>query len=218
MNLAPNRRIVPTKTELLRSLACPICGLFLVAAAIPSALADTDFTYMFTANLGQVTWYNGSTIEIDVSPGPAGGLPPDLFCQVVAMDLHAVLDLPATAGDPPYYGPSSGSLTPFSFGNLPNMYNIPDANAFGWSGSFSGYGGGGLPEDPVSGAYFVNSSSVLWGPDAGGTGQPIITEAATGTWSLVPDAGSSFELLAMGMVALGAGGHLLRRLGVYGKT
>jgi hypothetical protein len=46
---------------------------------------------------------------------------------------------------------------------------------------------------------------MYWGSDGGGTGQAVTSEYATGTWSLVPDAGGSFEFLAAAMAALGAG-------------
>jgi hypothetical protein len=208
-----------TNSPMRRRIAGSICGLLIVTVFIPSALAQTDYTYVFTANPGQVTWYNGTTIEIQVEPGGPNELPPpDLICDVVALDFHGVCDLPAWAGDPPYYGPSPASLTAFSFGNLPNVFSISEANAFGWSGAISGYGGGGPPQDPVSGIYELSSSVLFWGPGDGGTGQPVITEYATGTWSLVPDAGSSFELLAAAVAALGAGRLLLRGRRDYGKS
>jgi hypothetical protein len=198
------------------TVLCAILGLFLVAVPTPMAFGDTDYTYEFTANPGQVTWYNGTTFEVEVTPLPPIIFPPpDEYIDVVALDFHGACDLPAWAGDPPYYGPTPASLTPFSFS--PSGLALSEisssfsgANAFGWSGSFTGYGGGGPPQDPVSGYYAINSSSVVWGPDSGGTGQPVTVEAATGTWSLVPDAGSSFELLATAIGALGVGRFLLR--------
>jgi hypothetical protein len=201
-----------------------ICGLFFVAACVPSAPAQTDYTYVFTANPGQVTWYNGTTFEISVSPGPPGLLPPpDEYFNLMSINFNAVLDLPATAGDPPYYGPSPASLTPFSFSpSGPDLgevtVEISAANASGWAGFFFGYGGGGLPGQPGPGQYAVYSDGVVWGPGDGGTSQPVIVEAATGTWSLVPDAGSSFELLATAMAALGADRLFLRGRRDYGKS
>ena len=66
-------------------------------------------------------------------------------------------------------------------------------------------GRGYTPIDQVSGYYVVSSYQMYWGSDGGGTGQAVTSEYATGTWSLVPDAGSSFELLAAALAALGAG-------------
>jgi hypothetical protein len=189
-------------------LACWVYGLFFVAVSIPNALADVIYTYEFTANPGQVTWYNGTTIGIDVIQVPPA--PPSLFYNLVYLDFHGALDLAAWGGNP-WFGPAPASLTPFAFTESSHFYfssfNISDANAFGWAGSFSGYGGG-APQDNTGGDWEVSSSGVIWGPDTPGTGQPIIVESATGTWSLVPDAGSSFELLAAALAALAAGRHL----------
>ena len=223
-NVPQNRRAKRTKTGIRQGLARWVYGLFFVALSIPSVLASADYSYVFTANPGQVTWYNGTTIEIQVTPGLPGNIPPpDLFYQIVSLDFHGALDLPATAGDPPYYGPSPGSLTPFSFslsaiGLYQDFVSIGSANASSWSGGFNGFGGPNLPIDPVSGSYLITSSEVFWDIESGGTGQPIILQSATGTWSFVPDGGSSFELLAAALAALAAGRLLLRRPGDYGKS
>jgi hypothetical protein len=192
------------------TFVCWICGLILGVVSIPSALAQAEYTYMFTANPGQVTWYNGTTVEIQVQPGgPNEFPPPDLVFTIVSLDFHGVLDLSSWAGDPPQFGPAPASLTPFSFSDPPsqglNSVSIAYANAYSWQGALSGYGSGYTPLDPVAGTFLVSSYEMFWGPDAGGTGQPIVTEYAQGTWSLVPDAGSSFELLATAMAALAAG-------------
>jgi hypothetical protein len=189
------------------SIACWVYGLFFLAALIPSALASTDYSYVFTANPGQVTWYNGTTIEIQVTPGlPDESPPPDLFFNVVSLVFHGDVDLGA-------YGDIPASLTPFSFSVPPSggldVVGIAYANQFGWQGGISGYGGPGI--SGFSGAYFMSSTTVAWGPDSGGGPQPIIIEPATGTWSLVPDGGGSFELLAAALAALGAGRRLMGR-------
>jgi hypothetical protein len=203
-----------TNIGIRRSISCWICGLFLGAVSIHNALAQPDYTYEFTANPGQVTWYNGTTIEIQVELGAPYPSPPyDEYFYVVAMDFHADLDLGA-------YGTTPASLTPFTFSPSVQALETIDisilsADAFGWTGAFSGYGGG---IDGIAGAYFIDSTEVVWGPNAGGGPQPIITVPATGTWSFVPDAASSLELFAAAMAALGAGRLLLRRPGNYGKT
>jgi hypothetical protein len=197
--------------RLKTSIARWLCGLFLVAFSIPSALANTDYAYVFTANPGQVTWYNGTTIEIQVVPlSPGYAPPPDVGFLVVSLDFHGVLNLPAWAGDPPFFGPTPASMTPFTFSPSAMALNesfseITSANASGWQGTFSGYGAGYTPIDQVAGYYVVSSYQMYWGSDGGGTGQAVTSEYATGTWSLVPDAGSSFELLAAALAALGAG-------------
>jgi hypothetical protein len=202
------------KTGICRSIVCWFCALFFVAFSLPSALANTDYTYLFTANPGQVTWYNGTTIEIQVSLGPPYPLPPyDEYFYVVSLDMHADLDLGA-------YGAAPASLTPFSFS--PNVQaleainvSILSADAFGWTGAFSGYGGN---IDGIGGSYFMSSSEVVWGVDSGGGPQQIFTVPASGTWSLVPDAGSSFELLAAAMSVLGAGRLVFGGWKHYGKS
>jgi hypothetical protein len=205
-------------------IVCWFCALFFVAFSLPNALANTDYTYVFTANPGQVTWYNGTTIEIQITPLPPGfEPPPDLSFNVVSLVFHGVLDLGAWAGDPPFFGPTPASMTPFSFspsalGLEESFSDIDSANASGWGGGFNGYGAGYTPQDQVAGSYLITTSEVFWTTDGGGTGQPIITETATGTWSLVADEGSSFELLAGVMAALGAGRFVLDGRRDYGKS
>jgi hypothetical protein len=205
-------------------IVCWFCALFFVAFSLPNALANTDYTYVFTANPGQVTWYNGTTIEIQITPLPPGfEPPPDLSFNVVSLVFHGVLDLPAWAGDPPFFGPTPASMTPFTFSPSATALNesfsdIGPANASGWQGAFSGYWGIATPQDTLSVGYVVSSSEVYFWPDAGGTGQAINNVTASGTWSLVPDAGSSFELLAAAMAALGVGRLILDGRRNYGKT
>ena len=126
----------------------------------------------------------------------------------MSLVFHGDVDLGA-------YGDLPASLTPFSFSVPPsggmNVVGIAYANQFGWQGSISGYGGPGVSQTGFSGAYFMSSTTVAWGPDSGGGPQPIIIESATGTWSLVPEAGDSFELLAATLAALAGGCRLLRR-------
>jgi hypothetical protein len=147
-NLPLNCRKGCGKTGMRHSIAAGICGIFLVAFFTPSALANTDYTYAFTANPGQVTWYNGTTIEIQVVPlSPGYAPPPDVGFLVVSLDFHGVLDLSAWAGDPPFFGPTPASMTPFTFSPSATALNesfseIASANASGWEGAFSGYGAG----------------------------------------------------------------------------
>jgi hypothetical protein len=203
------------------TVASLIGGLFLVAASPPSALADTnytyDYTYVFTANPGQVTGYNGSTIEINESPGPGRPFPSPWF-SVVSIDMRAVIEMGAWSGGNGY-GPAPASSTPCSFSvpsfELPVPYSgdcdIGYANSFGWDGWMAGGWAGSTPFGCPTLDYYLTSSGLMLAIEGPGDGQPYIDTPASGTWSLdVPDAGSSFELLAAAMAALGAGRLLLR--------
>jgi hypothetical protein len=206
-------------------LAFWICGLSLVAVSIPRALADTDFTYMFTANPGQMTYYNGTTFEINVSQLPPGqSPPPDLWFTLLSLHMYADIEMGAWGGDLPYAPPAPASSTPSSFstsylpGNLGPDCMIGAASAAGWQGGFDGGYGGYTPPGCPALNYFVGSSRVELIINSGGDGQPFNDQYASGTWSLVPDASSSIELLAMGIIALGTGRHLLRKPVQTGQT
>jgi hypothetical protein len=193
-----------------------ICGLLIVAFSIPCALANTDYTYVFTANPGQVTWYNGTTIEISVAIGPPYPYPPyGEYCSLVSMHMVAEVDMAAWAGA--YgYGPAPASLTPSSYSwssgdGLTDM-NIGSANRSGWGGGFDSGWGGAIPFDSPDLVFLIQSSSVGLYINSGGLDPDgFITTPASGTWTFVADAGSSFELLTTAMVALGAGRLVFRR-------
>src|SRR5665213_74262 len=78
------------------SVASWICGLLLATISIPSALANADYTYKFTADPGQVTWYNDTTVEINESQLPPNDFPPpDLWFSLVSINVLADIDMGA---------------------------------------------------------------------------------------------------------------------------
>jgi hypothetical protein len=201
------------------SIASWFCGLFLVAFSTPRALADADYTYVFTANPGQVTCYNGTSFTINVINVPPSDFPPNgLWYTLQNIHILAEIDMGAWAGYPPYEGPAPASSTPVSYSpsRMPvydtGHFEVSYANSSGWQGLFWDYWGGYTPFGCPTLDYVISSDEIWLNIDTGGSGQPFITPHASGTWALdVPDAGSSLELLAMATVALGAGRLLLRR-------
>jgi hypothetical protein len=92
-----------------------------------------------------------------------------------------------------------------------NFFEMSYANSSGWQGLFWDGWGGYIPPGCPTLDYIISSDEIWFNIDTGGSGQPFTTPPAFGTWALdVPDAGSSFELLATAMAALGAGRLFLR--------
>lgn len=196
-------------------MACWTSALFLAAVSISSARADVDYTYEFTANPGQVTWFNGTTIEIDAASNPYNP-PYDQTCSLVSMHMYAEVDMRAWAGGFGYEA-APASLTPsqdlWTRGNGLTDMRIEYANPSGWGGEFDSGWGGTVPFDCPFLEFVVEGSSVALDINSGGVApEAYIPTSASGTWALVPDAGSSFELLAAALLVLGAG-----RL-VFGKA
>jgi hypothetical protein len=200
------------------SLVRWMSGLFLVAVSTLSALANADYSYVFTANPGQVTWYNGTTIQIDATYNPYNP-PYDQSCFLISMHMFAEIDMAPWAGG--YgYGPAPASLTPSSYSlssrnsfpiSLTDM-NIAYAYPSGWGGEFDRGWGGAIPFDCPALDFVIEGSQVGLYIESGGLApESFITTPASGTWALVPDAGGSFELLATAMAALGTGHLFLRR-------
>ena len=204
----------------MTKLSSGLMGGLLLAA---SAHANTDYTYVFTANPGQVTWYNGTTIEISVTPNPY--IPNDPLCTVVSLNMIAEIDMaaqPAEFG----YGPAPASLTPGSMtlpylaGGYPGQlesHGVGNADSSGWTTEFDTGWSGGTPFGCPALYAVLTSSSVQLSINSGGLDPAAFMDTpATGTWSfmplltvqlqpfVVPDETDSFTLLAAAAAILGA--------------
>ncbi len=195
-----------TGNEIWRGVVCWCCGLGLASLFTLDARANYDLTYEFTANPGQPTGYNGTTIEIEVTPYPPGYIPephqpPSIF-SVLSID---------------FFGVAPGSSTPFSSVlspvTIPSNTDITAATPTGWQGYTGGTGEAYTPEyGNFSIAVGIYPNNVEYGPFF-----PLFTsQSADGTWSLVPDSSNSFALLATSMLALWTGRFLLRHGLVFG--
>jgi hypothetical protein len=184
------------------TIAYASCGLWLAAASTSSA-STSDYAYQFTANPGQSTVFNGTTVEIEVVVEPC-----DSMESVFNWNF---IDTALPAGVTP-----SSQITPGTSYLVDNC--IAGANYLNWIGEFDGAS--------TSLNYFCENDGIAGSALVGDYVEDfpqIPTQYAYGSWApasitgllsnSVPDSGSSLELLAAATVALAAGRHFFRGYG-----
>ena len=166
------------------TISCSICGLFFLTVSMQSLFAN-DYTYVFTADPGQPTEFNGTIVEIEVTREPGVDL-----ADVFGWNFEdAALPACVTPGS---------QITPGTSGLLDNY--ISDADNINWCGDFDG--------SSASFNFYCENDGVAGQAVVGDyvEGMPQIPiQYAAGSWTSIPDQGNTLILLTVAMATLGAG-------------